>query len=677
VDHKNSFLNENVELNWNKIPDFYALTGVKEVLLSPTSTDCLFFGEDYNDIIIYDPLNNLVKRKLSNYSNKAFSALFLDDQLLISSTGSTSFIDLETGQDIWIKSPPTGGETVYDLQIEKDTTVVIPSRKMRTSAIVSHDKKRIALVNVNNEIEIIDSESNTQNVIIRSFNDKEIRLLFSKNDSILFSWKYEDTILYAWNAYNGDLISKMVHFDQINDVNVCSHKDIVISTAGLFDNSVGLVWYVPTGELADYYQIATGVNNFGFYDDCQYVYVSDGSDSLNVYTIMHDVVVEDELEKDFSLPILTDVNTGHVFVTKEKEEFKRFDLFLHDVVNQKKELVIELIGYPQEMVQSPDGDYLAVTYFDNSLELINLTGTPSVFWRKINHLDNINSIDFSDDSQTIATASMDGSVILYETETGESIIQRFQFDTKGKSWLHIHPSGLFDASPEAMELMYWTKGLEVIDFSQLKDRYWLPGLWEKVMKGEKLPDVRDMNELKLQPEVELNNITDESVTVQLTKREGGYGKVSLFVNGKEAIKDIRPSNMNFTLQEQTITVSIKDHPYLLDGENDITVKASSEDGFVQGRGSKGKAIVKKKEVKQPQFFGVIVGVGDYANDQLNLKYTVNDAEAISRSEIKLSTALPEPQASIIITCFNAGISFNQSTHSDVDMVFFSLITESL
>ena len=29
--------------------------------------------------------------------------------------------------------------------------------------------------------------------------------------------------------------------------------------------------------------------------------------------------------------------------------------------------------------------------------------------------------------------------------------------------------------------------------------------------------------------------------------------------------------------------------------------------------------------------GVDNGVGDYANDQLNLKYTVNDAEAISKA----------------------------------------------
>jgi len=179
--------------------------------------------------------------------------------------------------------------------------------------------------------------------------------------------------------------------------------------------------------------------------------------------------------------------------------------------------------------------------------------------------------------------------------------------------------------------MYWTKGVEIIEFEQLKDRYWLPGLWEKVMSGATLPSVRGMSELKLQPEVEIQNITKDHVTIHLTKRDGGYGKVTFFINGKEAISDIRPSDMDYTLSDQTITVSIKDHPFLLAGENEISVKASSEDGFVQGRGVIGTTIVEKKTLKQPQFFGVVVGIGDYANNQINLRYTVNDAEAISQA----------------------------------------------
>jgi len=254
-------------------------------------------------------------------------------------------------------------------------------------------------------------------------------------------------------------------------------------------------------------------------------------------------------------------------------------------------------------------------------------------WKQLGKHDAIiNSLDsFSTHKDTfILSTSEDGSVVLWSLTYGK-VITYYAIGGDPKKWVHLHPSGLFDASTEAMKLMYWTKNMDVVQFSQLKDRYWLPGLWQKVKNGEILPDIRAMGELKLQPHVEIVKIDNDKVEVRLTKRKGGYGAVTLFINGKEAISDIRPIGMDTTLNEQNISVSIKNHPYLFTGANEIKVNASSQDGFVQGRGAKGSVVVKKKTLKQPQFFCVVVGVGDYANKNLNLKYTVNDAKAISKA----------------------------------------------
>lgn len=254
-------------------------------------------------------------------------------------------------------------------------------------------------------------------------------------------------------------------------------------------------------------------------------------------------------------------------------------------------------------------------------------------WKQLGKHDAlINSLDYfnTNNDTFVLSTSEDGSVILWSLTYGK-VITYYAIGGDPEKWVHLHPSGLFDASTEAMKLMYWTKNMDVVQFSQLKDRYWLPGLWQKVMNGERLPDIRKMSELKLQPHVEIVSIDDDKVEIHLTKREGGYGAVTLFINGKEAISDIRPIGMDTTLNEQNISVSIKNHPYLFTGANEIKVNASSQDGFVQGRGAKGSVVVKKKTLKQPQFFCVVVGVGDYANKDLNLKYTVNDAKAISKA----------------------------------------------
>lgn len=196
-------------------------------------------------------------------------------------------------------------------------------------------------------------------------------------------------------------------------------------------------------------------------------------------------------------------------------------------------------------------------------------------------------------------------------------------------WVHIHPSGLFDASAEAMDHMYWVKGLEVIEFSQLKARYWLPGLWEKVVKGERLPEVANISEIKLPPEVELGELRGGKLPIKLNKRAGGYGAVSIYINGKEVASDARGGSFDNSAESAELQYNIKNHPYLQNGENTIMVKAASEDGSIVGRGFS-ITVQHETETVTPSFYGVVVGVSDYANDQIDLKYPVKDAQAIHR-----------------------------------------------
>lgn len=235
---------------------------------------------------------------------------------------------------------------------------------------------------------------------------------------------------------------------------------------------------------------------------------------------------------------------------------------------------------------------------------------------------------FSDDEQTISAASVDGSFRIWNAGSGEEIIRNYFFESDPEKWVHLHSSGLFDASPAAMEMMYWTKGLEVIEFTQLKDRYWVPGLWEKVMNGEPLPDVRSMQELKLQPLVELGEINDGKIPVTLTKREGGYGKVSILINGKEVQADARGEQFDSSKETQTIWIDINGNPNLKDSMNVIAVKASSEDGFVVGR-SVEKKVLMNLQTSKPKFYAVVIGTGKFVNEKINLKYPEKDAQSMS------------------------------------------------
>jgi WD40 repeat protein len=278
---------------------------------------------------------------------------------------------------------------------------------------------------------------------------------------------------------------------------------------------------------------------------------------------------------------------------------------------------------------SPDGKYIVTGSWDNTAKIWDIVTGKLI--RTIVLKGRFYDINWN--TQQIFSHE-NSQMFLYDLQTGKELLSWIALDST--DWVVTHPSGLFDATPGAMEKMYWVKGLETIDFNQLKDRYWEPGLWEKVMKGEKLRDVQGMNELKLQPEINLAEVKNNKLPVTLIKRDGGYGRIVIMINGKEVEADARGNGFDTTKTTQTILYDIKNNPLLIPGkENTITVKAWSADGFVEGRGVN---IIYKPEgdttKSLPSFYAVVLGVSEYSTNAIHLKYAQPDAFSMANS-IKL------------------------------------------
>jgi hypothetical protein len=246
----------------------------------------------------------------------------------------------------------------------------------------------------------------------------------------------------------------------------------------------------------------------------------------------------------------------------------------------------------------------------------------------------LGDISFSGNTFTVINNS---GIKLFDLTTGEHLFSFYGIDST--DWAVMHPSGLFDASPGAMEKMFWLKGDEIIDLNQLKDRYWQPGLWSMIMAGKSLRNVEGMANLKLQPEVKLGEIKDGEITINLKKRDGGYGTVSILVNNKEKIVDARPVGFDTSKLTQSIRINVKD--YLADGiNNNIQVKVKSADGFISSRGEMdGVDFVEieknNKITRKPSFYGIIIGTGEFNNTKMNLKFPVHDAQSMTKT-IKLA-----------------------------------------
>ncbi len=268
-------------------------------------------------------------------------------------------------------------------------------------------------------------------------------------------------------------------------------------------------------------------------------------------------------------------------------------------------------------------------------------------------------------------------ILLFSLDKNTPLLNLIAIDST--DWAVIHPSGLFDASPNAMEKMHFVKDNEIIALNQLKDRYWQPNLWSMIMNGKPLRSVDGMKNLKLQPEVELSEVKDNMLVIKLKRREGGYGKVSININNKEVLEDARTKDFDSSQPTQTIRINLQTHPelkdHLVDGiTNKISVKVQTEDGFLSSRGEEVIALSDEPLAipKKPAFYAVICGTGEYSNTTMNLKYPVIDATAIAQAITLGANNLFSKDSTHVYLLSSSGKNSSSTTKQNIQKTFESI-----
>ncbi len=198
-------------------------------------------------------------------------------------------------------------------------------------------------------------------------------------------------------------------------------------------------------------------------------------------------------------------------------------------------------------------------------------------------------------------------------------------------------SGLFDGTEKAIENLYLlindaedkTKPWKTIDLTQLKAKYYLPGLWDKLIAGDStdLPDVESIKNLSLAPEITAD--TAYSFTrpykITLLDKGGGIGAVRVAVNGKEIIADARK---NKGVMGKKITLAIDLQPYknyFGAGNNTIQVFCSNVDSSLTSRGLIVSSSGKQDQQANPKLFVISIGTSNYKGTEIDLQYSSKDA----------------------------------------------------
>jgi hypothetical protein len=236
-----------------------------------------------------------------------------------------------------------------------------------------------------------------------------------------------------------------------------------------------------------------------------------------------------------------------------------------------------------------------------------------------------------------------GGIKIIDIASTKEICTLYYLDST--DYVVLAPNGIFDATPGAMKKMSFLAGMESVDLSQLKYRYYQPGLLPILLgyKDEGLREVPAFDFIRLFPKMELA-VKDSKLSISLRNRGGGIGKVSVSISNIQIIDDARLSADDSSRSEISLSVDLAQYSkfFRYDTTNVIRVLAWNAEGYLSSRpdtvhyappssGKGMKYVARDKNGNRiiPHLYALIVGTSDYAGQQIDLQYPAKDAEAFS------------------------------------------------
>ena len=226
----------------------------------------------------------------------------------------------------------------------------------------------------------------------------------------------------------------------------------------------------------------------------------------------------------------------------------------------------------------------------------------------------------------------------------------------GKEWVAWTPEGYFTvSSSSALRLIGYHinqgfyKQARWASFSQLYDIYFRPDLVklklahpeEDLTRYTNIARVKELLENSPPPEVEIVSPSDGKVekaetirlTLKIRDQGGGIGDIRVYLNGSAVIVDRLG-------KEETGKEVFKDYILnLQEGKNTISALAFNKENTVQSNTAKVKVIADYHRLKKPSLYAVVIGINQFENPDLTLKYAVADARLFADALRKVARPL--------------------------------------
>jgi WD40 repeat protein len=270
---------------------------------------------------------------------------------------------------------------------------------------------------------------------------------------------------------------------------------------------------------------------------------------------------------------------------------------------------------------------------------------------------NASTVNISGNDKIVAVALGDGTIRWYSMADGKEMLA-FYMNTDKKRWVLFTPSGYYDASPGAEDFLGWhiNKGPDrspsFYPVSRFKEQFYRPDIIDAIFDTYNTAqaitlanshsskdivaktEIKDIKE-KLPPIITITNpangstVTTSTVTIKYSLKTPGNAPVKnikVLVNGRPVPIKPRRRGVQVSLADSnTISVSIP-----RDTSCTITLLAENEYGVSPEANLylKYKAPQTDALIIKPKLYVLAIGISDYENADLKLKYAEADANSM-------------------------------------------------
>lgn len=242
-------------------------------------------------------------------------------------------------------------------------------------------------------------------------------------------------------------------------------------------------------------------------------------------------------------------------------------------------------------------------------------------------------------------AEIQPPVVSIVNETEKKEIAKFIL-FKDYEWIVITPEGYYNASPNGDKYLNVRIGGNIYGIENYREQFYRPSLVKLALNGDSLKDYQSFSVVSQPPKTEIVDTPaytekDEvKVTIRLADMGGGIGDVRLYLNDTSIIHDsVRgitiSSKPGEKIDFRTYTVK------LLSGENVIKAVAFNADGTMQSNPAVHRVTSTFRTVRKPSMYVLAIGINEYKNPKLTLKYAVSDARLFADTMREVAAPLFE------------------------------------